>query len=63
MLDMHIHGWPEVSLSDAMKAAKGVQVATNRVDVEGNEDDALHSGQYNLQIDKLDIISEDSLHV
>ncbi len=44
MLDVHIHGWPEVSLSDVVEGAKGAQVATNRVDMEGDKYYVLHSG-------------------
>ena len=39
MLDVFIHVWPEVALTDTAEGAEGVKVASNRVSVEGNKDD------------------------
>ncbi len=48
MFDVLIHVWPEVTLTDVVKGAKGVHVTVNRVGMEGNEDDVLHSCRYYL---------------
>ncbi len=46
MLDVLIHFWPEVVLEDEMEGVKEVQVTVNRVGMEGNKDDVLHSCRY-----------------
>ncbi len=38
-------------------------MAANRFDVEGNEDDVLHSCRYYPQIDKFDVIAKYFFHV
>ncbi len=47
MLDVLIHAHPEEELKDTVEGVEGAEVAANRVSMEGNKDDVLHSRRYN----------------
>ena len=48
MVYVLVHVRPGVALADTVEGAEGVEVAADRVRMEGNKDDVLHGRGYNL---------------
>ncbi len=62
-LDVLVHGWPKVSLADAMEGAICVQMPAYGVCMESHEDNFPHGIWDNAQVRILLVVGEDSLHI